>query len=130
MTDTLTIHQMRERFPVTARALRFYEQKGLLAPIREGTKRLYTLRDRARLKLILRGKRFGIPLDEIRHLLDLYETEGAQAQAKAWGETLRRRQKEIREERARMDRIHDEIYRDRNEWLAVEQVNAHPEAAE
>jgi DNA-binding transcriptional MerR regulator len=74
MTDQLmTIREMCDDFDVTARALRFYEAKELLFPIREGTKRLYTKADRARLTLILRGKRFGFSLEEIRQLLDLYE---------------------------------------------------------
>ncbi len=73
MTESLmTIREMCDAFDVTPRALRFYEQKELLAPIRQGTKRLFTRRDRARLKLILRGKRFGFSLEEIRQLLDLY----------------------------------------------------------
>ncbi len=71
--DTMTIRQMCDEFDVTPRTLRFYEQKELLAPIREGQKRLFTKRDRARLKLILRGKRFGFSLEEIRQLLDLYD---------------------------------------------------------
>ncbi|MEL6204202.1 MAG: MerR family DNA-binding transcriptional regulator [Pseudomonadota bacterium] len=73
MTEQLmTIRQMCDAFDVTPRTLRFYEQKELLAPIREGTKRLFTRRDRARLTLILQGKRFGFSLEEIRQLLDLY----------------------------------------------------------
>ena len=72
MTETLTIREMCEAFDVTPRTLRFYESKELLFPIREGQKRLFTKRDRARLKLILRGKRFGFSLEEIRQLLDLY----------------------------------------------------------
>ena len=71
--DFLTIRAMCETYDVTARTLRFYEAKELLSPRREGQKRLYTRRDRARLKLILRGKRFGFPLEEIRQLLDLYD---------------------------------------------------------
>jgi DNA-binding transcriptional MerR regulator len=75
MTDeTMTIREMCDAFEVTPRTLRFYEAKELLAPIREGQKRLFTRRDRARLKLILRGKRFGFSLEEIRQLLDLYKT--------------------------------------------------------
>lgn len=70
--DTLTIRQMCDTFDVTPRTLRFYEAKELIFPIREGQKRLFTKRDRARLKLILRGKRFGFSLEEIRQLLDLY----------------------------------------------------------
>ncbi len=80
MTETtMTIRQMCDEFDVTARALRFYEGKELLFPIREGTKRLFTKRDRARLKLILRGKRFGFALEEIRQLLDLYDMGDQQA---------------------------------------------------
>lgn len=71
-SDTLTIREMCDAFDVTPRTLRFYEAKELLFPQREGQKRLFTKRDRARLKLILRGKRFGFSLEEIRQLLDLY----------------------------------------------------------
>ncbi|WP_039018234.1 MerR family transcriptional regulator [Halocynthiibacter namhaensis] len=63
---------MCDAFDVTPRTLRFYEAKELLFPIRDGQKRLFTRRDGARLKLILRGKRFGFSLEEIRQLLDLY----------------------------------------------------------
>jgi len=70
---TMTIREMCDAFDVTPRTLRFYEAKELLFPIREGQRRLFTKRDRARLKLILRGKRFGFSLEEIRQLLDLYD---------------------------------------------------------
>ena len=69
---------MCDAYQVTPRTLRFYEAKELLFPIREGQKRLFTKRDRARLKLILRGKRFGFSLEEIRQLLDLYNMGDAQ----------------------------------------------------
>ncbi len=76
MTDALlTIREMCDAFDVTPRTLRFYESKELLAPIREGQKRLFTKRDRARLTLILRGKRFGFSLEQIRQLLDLYDID-------------------------------------------------------
>ncbi|MBD3677276.1 MAG: MerR family DNA-binding transcriptional regulator [Rhodobacteraceae bacterium] len=71
--ETLTIREMCAAFEVTPRTLRFYESKELLFPIRDGQKRLYTRRDRARLKLILQGKRFGFSLEDIRQLLDLYD---------------------------------------------------------
>ena len=72
-TETkMTIREMCDAFDVTPRTLRFYEAKELLFPERDGQKRLFTKRDRARLKLILRGKRFGFSLEEIRQLLDLY----------------------------------------------------------
>ena len=74
----MTIREMCETFDVTPRTLRFYEAKELLFPIREGQKRLFTKKDRARLKLILRGKRFGASLEEIRQLLDMYDIDDQQ----------------------------------------------------
>jgi DNA-binding transcriptional MerR regulator len=71
--DLLTIGEMCAEFAVTPRTLRFYEAKELLAPIREGQKRLYSRRCQARLKLILQGKRFGFSLEDIRQLLNLYD---------------------------------------------------------
>ena len=75
-TDLMTIREMCETFEVTPRTLRFYEAKELLEPKRVGMKRLYSRRDRARLKLILRGKRFGFSLEDIRQTLDLYDRDG------------------------------------------------------
>jgi DNA-binding transcriptional MerR regulator len=73
--DVMTIRQMCDAFDVTPRTLRFYEAKELLSPIRQGTRRLFTKRDRARLTLILRGKRFGFSLEQIRQLLDMYNMD-------------------------------------------------------
>ena len=73
MDSSATIREMCDKFNVTARTLRFYEAKELLFPIRDGQKRLFTKRDRARLKLIIKGKRFGFSLEEIRQLLNLYD---------------------------------------------------------
>lgn len=78
MNQTMTISQMCAAFSVAPRTLRFYESKELLAPIRQGQKRLFTRRDRARLKLIQQGKRFGFSLEEIRQLLDLYSKDDNQ----------------------------------------------------
>ncbi len=75
MTDRyMSIREMCDAFNVTPRTLRFYEAKELMFPVRQGTRRLFTKSDRARLKLILRGKRFGFSLEDIRQLLDLYDT--------------------------------------------------------
>ena len=74
---TFTIRQLCVEFKVTPRALRFYEDKGLLTPARDGLNRVYNHRDRARLTLILRGKRVGLSLSEIREILDLYRVEDA-----------------------------------------------------
>jgi len=76
--DLLTIRQMCEEFDVTARTLRFYEAKELLFPGRQGQKRLFSKKDRARMKLILRGKRFGFSLEEIRQLLEMYRPGAGQ----------------------------------------------------
>ena len=76
--DYLTIREMCDAFDVTPRTLRFYEAKELIFPKREGTKRLFNRRDRVRLKLILRGKRFGFSLEDIRQLLDMYDLEGSE----------------------------------------------------
>src|SRR5690349_23921403 len=68
-----SIGELAQEFDVTPRAIRFYEAEGLLAPRREGQRRIYTPRDRTRLKLTLRGKRLGLSLSEIRELIDMYE---------------------------------------------------------
>ncbi len=72
---TFTIRQLCREFGVTPRALRFYEDKGLLSPSRNGLNRIYSPRDRARVLLILRGKRVGFSLAEIREMLDLYDED-------------------------------------------------------
>jgi DNA-binding transcriptional MerR regulator len=78
---TYTISQLAREFDVTPRALRFYEDKGLLSPRREGMNRVYSHRDRGRLQLILKGKRVGLSLIEIKEILDLYKVDQrAQAQ--------------------------------------------------
>jgi len=68
-----SIGELAREFDVTPRAIRFYEDQGLLAPKRSGQRRIYAARDRTRLKLTLRGKRLGLTLSEIRELLDMYE---------------------------------------------------------
>ena len=68
-----SISELAREFDVTPRAIRFYEDQGLLAPKRDGQRRIYTPRDRTRLKLTLRGKRLGLTLSEIRELIDMYE---------------------------------------------------------
>ena len=72
---TYSIRQLCLEFKCTPRALRFYEDKGLLHPAREGLNRVYSYKDRARLQLILRGKRAGLSLAEIGEILDLYEAD-------------------------------------------------------
>ena len=71
---TFTITQLAQEFDITPRAIRFYEDVGLLTPARAGRNRVYTQRERTRLKLTLRGKRLGLSLQEVKHLMDLYES--------------------------------------------------------
>jgi DNA-binding transcriptional MerR regulator len=82
---TFTIRQLCLEFKCTPRALRFYEDKGLLSPARDGMNRVYSYKDRGRLQLILRGKRVGLALSEIGEILDLYDVDdgGAQQAAKS-----------------------------------------------
>tara|TARA_R110002074_G_scaffold19354_1_gene61698 strand:- start:634 stop:1056 length:423 start_codon:yes stop_codon:yes gene_type:complete len=102
--ETMTIRQMCDAFDVTPRTLRFYESKELLFPIRDGQKRLFTRRDRARLKLILRGKRFGFSLEEIRQLLELYHVGDQQeTQLKRTLEVAQLRLEDLEQRREELD---------------------------
>lgn len=111
MTDEImTIRKMCDTFDVTPRTLRFYEAKELLFPIREGQKRLFTKRDRARLKLILRGKRFGFSLEEIRQLLDLYDMGDQQhTQMTRTVEIARERLSDMERQRDALNEAIDEL---------------------
>jgi DNA-binding transcriptional MerR regulator len=103
-TDVMTIREMCEAYDVTPRTLRFYEAKELLTPIRVGTRRLFTRRDRARLALILRGKRFGFSLEDIRQTLDLYDRDNGQtAQRQKAYELAVKRLAEMEAQRAELD---------------------------
>ncbi|MBT7943890.1 MAG: MerR family DNA-binding transcriptional regulator [Alphaproteobacteria bacterium] len=75
MNETYGIAALAREFDVTTRTIRFYEDKGLLSPARQGQRRIYAPRDRVRLRLIMRGKRLGFSLDEIRQLIDLYDVD-------------------------------------------------------
>lgn len=103
--DLMTIRQMCDAFAVTPRTLRFYEAKELLSPRRHGTARLFTYRDRARLKLILRGKRFGFSLEDIRQLLAMYDRAPHQqdAQLKRTYEIAAERLAQMERQRAELD---------------------------
>ena len=102
--ETMTIREMCDAFDVTPRTLRFYESKELLFPIRDAQKRLFTRRDRARLKLILRGKRFGFSLEEIRQLLELYHVGDQQeTQLKRTLEVAQTRLEDLEQRRTELD---------------------------
>ena len=111
MSDSvLTIREMCDAFDVTPRALRFYEAKELLFPMRQGQKRLYSRRDRARLKLILRGKRFGFSLEDIRQLLDLYDVDDAhETQLAEALDAARKRLADMEQQRDELDQAIAEL---------------------
>ena len=108
--DQMTIREMCDLFDVTPRTLRFYEAKELIAPIRDGQKRLYTKRDRARLKLILRGKKFGFSLEEIRQLLEMYYMQDQQqTQMSKTYELAQVRLQELKRQREELDQTIEEL---------------------
>lgn len=110
MNDMLNIREMCDSFDVTPRTLRFYEAKELLFPLRQGQKRLFSKRDRARLKLILRGKRFGFSLEEIRQLLDLYHMDdGQEAQLSKTYELAERHLADMRAQKAELEEAIEEL---------------------
>ncbi len=114
--EMMTIREMCDVYDVTPRTLRFYESKELLFPVREGQKRLFTKRDRARLKLILRGKRFGFSLEEIRQLLDLYDMGDQQAtQMQRTYEVAKHRLKDMEEQRDELNEAIDDL-REQLKW--------------
>ena len=100
---TFTITQLCREFGTTPRALRYYEEQGLLSPSREGQARIYTYRDRARLTLILRGKHVGLSLAEIRDILDLYDEEGEAAQNAQALRVFRQRIEQLEAQRAEVE---------------------------
>ncbi len=101
---TYSITELCREFEVTPRTLRFYEQKGLLAPARRGWTRIFNYRDRARLQLILRGKRVGFSLEEIKEMLDLYQLrDGQMTQLTFASKKLRERLVALREQRIEID---------------------------
>lgn len=86
MADLLTFKEMCARFDVTPRTLRYYEYIELLAPQKQGRSRFYGPREVARMTLILRGRRFGFSLEELRQWLDIYAQKGTQEQYRVWVE--------------------------------------------
>ncbi|MEM1065356.1 MAG: MerR family DNA-binding transcriptional regulator [Pseudomonadota bacterium] len=110
MNDTrLSFKEMCARFDVTPRTLRYYEYIELLKPERVGRSRFYGARETARMTLILRGRRFGFSLEEIRQWLELYEQEGTEAQKRAWQELADRQIAALTEEREQLAQAINEL---------------------
>jgi DNA-binding transcriptional MerR regulator len=111
-SDRFTIRDLVKECGVTARTLRFYEEKGLLNPRRRGRDRLYSQRDRARLKYVLMGKRVGFSLDEVREMLDLYDIGDGQTTQLAVALTkFRERIARLAQQKAEIERVIDELRR-------------------
>jgi len=105
----LSFKEMCAQFDVTPRTLRYYEYIELLKPDREGRSRFYSGRDVARMKLILRGRKFGFQLEDIRQWLLIYENEGTEAQMKAWVEMADGQLKELASQHAQLEEAIDEL---------------------
>ena len=110
MEKPLTIREMQARFGVTARTLRFYEEEGMIAPLREGQHRLYRRGDQIKLKLILRGRNLGFSLAEVRRIMELYDAEpGEIGQLDYLIERIAARREELLEKRRQIDDVLDEL---------------------
>ena len=118
MATTYTIAELAREFDITARAIRFYEDQGLLSPSREGVggrNRVYTPRDRTRLKLTLRGKRLGLTLSEIKSIVDMYESpRDTTAQIDRFLGVLAHQRETLEQQRADIE-------------MALEEISAHEE---
>ena len=107
---TWTISELAEEFNITPRTLRFYEDHRIVTPIRDGQKRIYTHRDRARLKLALRGKRLGLQLSEICSLIGMYEGPGStQPQLQSYLTVLTRHKQQLMQQKQDLDQTLAEI---------------------
>lgn len=118
MATTYTIAELAREFDITARAIRFYEDQGLLSPKREGVggrNRVYTPRERTRLKLTLRGKRLGLTLSEIKSIVDMYESpKDTEAQINRFLGVLAHQRETLEQQRADIE-------------MALEEISAHEE---
>lgn len=110
MTEpTYTITELAREFALTPRAIRHYEDQGLIAPVRAGVQRVYTKRDRTRLRLTLRGKRLGLSLAEIRELIDMYDTAPESSQLARLIEVLAQRREKLEQQREDIEAVLAEL---------------------
>lgn len=111
MSNTYTISELAREFDVTTRTIRFYEDQGLLSPAREGASRVFSNRDRVRLKLALRGKRLGFSLAEIRELFELYDvSRDERKQLEEFLSRLDRRRAHLEQQREDIEVMLNEIH--------------------
>jgi len=110
ITEPCSIGDLAREFDVTPRAIRFYEDEGLLSPRREGSRRVYGKRDYVRLKLILRGKRLGFSLAEVREMLELYDSApDERPQLEKFVAALAARREQLEHQREEIDEVLEEI---------------------
>lgn len=110
MKQTFSISDLAREFDVTPRSLRHYEDEGLLSPERQGQQRIYSVRDRVRLALIIRGKNIGFSLAEIREIIDLYDLpHGEELQAQVLRAKIARRRASLLEQRSNIDHMLQEL---------------------
>ena len=108
--ETFSITELADEFALTTRAIRFYEDQGLLSPERRGTRRIYGQRERVRLKLVLRGKRLGMSLADISGILDLYDVDhNERPQLMKFMEVLAARRVLLEQQREDIDVVLQEI---------------------
>ena len=115
MAQSYSIGDLAREFEVTTRTIRHYEDEGMNAPRREGQRRIYGPRDRVRLQLILRGRRFGFSLEEIRQWLELYETQGTELQYSTFIDMANRQLGALTKQREELDRTIAELEKLRDE---------------
>ncbi|MGR3393588.1 MULTISPECIES: MerR family transcriptional regulator [Pseudooceanicola] len=113
--ERLTFKEMCARFDVTPRTLRYYEYIELLEPDRDGRARYYGKREVARMKLILRGRKFGFPLEDIRQWLLVYDQQGSEAQMRVWVERADQQLEELYDQRRQLEEAIAELRDLRNE---------------
>lgn len=123
MTDTrLNFKDMCAKFDVTPRTLRYYEYIELLQPEREGRLRFYSAREIARMTLIMRGRRWGFPLEDIRQFLLVYEEHGTKAQLQHWIDMADGKLIELEKQRAELNTAIEELTENRRETLETLQT--------
>ena len=126
---TYTISDLAREFGVTTRTIRFYEEKGMISPLREGPKRLFTPSDRVRIKLILRGKRIGLSLKECIEVIDMYDPQHNNTDQlhslidtiDSRRQTLQQQQRDIDDMLANLDQIKALCERSLSSYIAPDQ---------
>lgn len=110
MAATFGIAELAREFAVTARTIRYYEDHGLIAPVRAGQRRIYSARDRVRLRLIMRGKRLGFSLGDIREMLDMYDADRSEvAQLRLVLERIEGRRASLRQQQRDVEAMLQEL---------------------